>query len=140
LLLFVLNREFGSEWQRFLMPAANIDQQLTFTLERNHLPFYARNAANIRLSRIDLIVESTHAGAFDVQLQLPGANAATNETMSRDAGLNQVHHLIKDPVVPPSNVLGTWSMKIKRDSAVDFRSLAPDDLREAYLIVAFTMS
>ncbi|HZD00263.1 MAG TPA: neuraminidase-like domain-containing protein [Actinomycetes bacterium] len=138
--LLVLNREFSTEWQRFLMPTADTDQQLTFTLERNHLPFYARNAATIRLSRIDLIAESTHTGAFDVQLQLPGATSATNETMPRDAGLGQVHHLVKDPVVPPRDVLGAWSMKIKKDSAGDFRSLAPNDLREAYLVIAFTMA
>lgn len=138
--LFALTHEFATEWHRFLTPAAGNDQQLTFTLDRNHLPFYARNAAILRLSRIDLIADSEHAGAFDVQLQLPGPNVPSVETMPRDAGLSQVHHLLKQPVVPPANALGTWSIKIKKDDADDFRSLSRDDLRQAYLIIAFTMA
>jgi peptidoglycan hydrolase-like protein with peptidoglycan-binding domain len=140
--LFVLNHEFGTEWQRFIAPPANTDQELTFTLERNHLPFYARNATTIRLSRIDLIVDSDHPSAFDVELKLPGAAAASNETMPPDPAPSHAHHLIKDPVAPPTEVLGTWSVKIKKDTAAagDFRSLTRDDLREAYLIVSFTMA
>jgi hypothetical protein len=136
--LLVLNHEFGSVWHRFLTPAANADQELSFTLQRTHLPFTARHAANVRLSRVDLIVESEHPGSFDVELQLPGAAAASTESMPRDPALSGVHHLIKDPVVPPSSVLGTWKVKMKKDDAGDFRSLQTTDVTEAYLIIRFT--
>jgi hypothetical protein len=138
--LFVLDQEFASEWQRFLSPAGDTDQELAFTLERKHLPFAARAATNVRLSRIDLIVESSHDGAFDVQLTLPGAAAPSADTMTRDDGLNGAHHLVKDPVTPPRSALGSWSIKMKKDSAADFRTLIADDLREAYLVVAFSTS
>jgi hypothetical protein len=136
--LLVLNREFGTEWQRFLTPPANADQDLSFTLERKHFPFYARSATGLTVSSLDLIVESGHPGSFNVQLTLPGT-AATAETMPRDAELNQVHHLIKKPAGPPVSALGKWSLKIQKDTDADFRSLTSADLKEAYLIIGFTM-
>jgi peptidoglycan hydrolase-like protein with peptidoglycan-binding domain len=138
--LLVVNHEFAGEWQRFLSPAVDTDQELSFTVERKHLPFAARHAANVRLARVDLIVESGHAGSFDVELKLPGAASASNETMPRDGGLAQAHHLQKDPVVPPTSALGTWNFKVKKDSDSDFRSLQLSDITEAYLIVRFTTS
>jgi hypothetical protein len=121
----------------FLFPA-NADQDLSFTLERKHFPFYARSATGLTVSSLDLIVESGHPGSFNVQLTLPGT-AATAETMPRDAALNQVHHLIKKPAGPPVSALGKWSLKIQKDTDADFRSLTSADLKEAYLIIGFTM-
>ncbi len=138
--MFVLNHEFGTEWQRFLSPQPNTDQTLTFALERKHLPFAARTATNIKVTQIDLIVGDDHPGAFDVSVQTPGAAAPAVEPMTRIGGADKPHHLIKGPIAPPVNLLGSWSVKMKKDSAADFRSLAADDVTEAYLIVAFTTS
>ncbi len=136
--LFVLNREFASEWHRFCSPLPNSDQELTLTIERKHLPFRARGAANVRIKRLDLIVDSDFADSYTVNLKLSGPAPAADHVMNRLGGSDEAHHLIVDPVAPPANMLGTMTFKIRRNGARDFRSLPVDDLKEAYLVVAFT--
>jgi peptidoglycan hydrolase-like protein with peptidoglycan-binding domain len=138
--LFVLNHEFASEWQRFLHPEPNTDQQLVVTFDRQHLPFRARNAANVKITRLDLIVDSDFANSYDVNLDFAGPPAAVDLVMSRVGGADKAHHLVVEPVAPPANLLGPLALKIRRTGAADFRSLPPDDIREAYLVVAFTTS
>jgi hypothetical protein len=138
--LFVLDEEFASEWQRFLTPPPNTDQELTITLERRHLPFRARAATNVKITRLDLVAESDVAGSYDVNLKFAGPSPATDQVMTRLGGPNEAHHLIVDPVTPPANLLGPLTLKIRRTGAADFRSLPVDDLREVYLLLAFTTS
>ena len=138
--LFVLNHEFGSEWQRFLSPQPNTDQVLAFTLEKKHLPFRARAATNVKITRLELVVESTYANSFVAELTLPGQAPLVNQPLTRIGGAGTPHKLPIDPVAPPVNLLGQVPVKIRRDTAADFRSLAPDDIAEAYLVVAFTTS
>ena len=57
--LFVLNREFASEWGRFLSPGDGNDQVLKLTLGRDHLPFYARDTSKtITLTKVVLIADN----------------------------------------------------------------------------------
>ena len=138
--LFVLNREFATEWARFLSPLPNTDQELVVDLERQHLPYRARSATNVKITRLDLIVDSDLAGSYDVRVKFAGPSPATEKLMSRIGGPDKAHHLIVDPVAPPANLLGPLSLKIRRTGAADFRSLPADDLVEAYLVLAFTTS
>ncbi|MBE3200237.1 MULTISPECIES: Tc toxin subunit A-related protein [Parafrankia] len=138
--LIVLDQELPREWQRFLSPGTDTDQVLTFTLDRRYLPFVFRSATNLRLTRLDLIVESEVTGPFEVQLMVPGGAGASTETLAPDLAMRGAHHLVKTAFNPPTSPLGTWTMKIRRSGAPDFRSLSPDDLREAYLVVGFTSS
>ncbi len=75
-----------------------------------------------------------------MQLTVPGAAAASTEVLAPDPAMRGAHHLVKTAFNPPASPLGTWSMRIRRTGAADFRSLTPDDLREAYLVLAFTTS
>lgn len=135
--LFVLNHEFATEWNRFLSPLPGTDQELVLNLDRQHLPFRARAAATVKITRLDLFVDSAFASTYDVSTTFAGAPAAVS-VMSRIGGPTQPHHLILDPIAPPANMLGPLKLKIRRTGAADFRSLPVDDLREAYLVVAFT--
>ncbi|WP_246274086.1 hypothetical protein [Phytohabitans houttuyneae] len=138
--MFVLNREFAGEWQRFLSPQPGTDQELVVTLERKHLPFRARTATNVKITRLDLIVDSAHPDSYEVSLTFAGAAQAASHVMPRLGGPDEAHHLIVDPVAPPQNLLGPLSVKVRRAGVTDFRSLPADDLKEAYLVVAFTTS
>jgi peptidoglycan hydrolase-like protein with peptidoglycan-binding domain len=135
--LFVLNHEFGSAWQRFLNPNEGADQVLTFTLEREHLPFYARGKTNIHLTRVDLIVESPETGNFDVKLKVPGAATASDEVMAPEATFGDRQHL---GFAASTALLGEWQMQIKKATDGDFKSLKPEDIRNAYLVLGFKTS
>jgi hypothetical protein len=71
---------------------------------------------------------------------VPGAAATSNEVLAPDPAMRGAHHLVKTVFNPPTSPLGTWSIKVRHAGAADFRSLTPDDLREAYLVLAFTTS
>ncbi|MET8354764.1 neuraminidase-like domain-containing protein [Micromonospora sp. NPDC005206] len=138
--LFVLNREFAGEWQRFLSPQPGKDQELVVMLERKHLPFRARGARGVKITRLDLIVDSAHPDNYDVSVDFAGPAPAATHLMSRLGGPTEAHHLIVDPVAPPQDILGPLTIKIRRTGVPNFHSLPADDLTEAYLVVAFTTS
>jgi hypothetical protein len=135
--MFVLNREFATEWARFLAPAPGADQELVIELDRRHLPFRASRATTVRVTRLDLIVDSELADSYTVEVNLAGPSPSSTHTMSRAGGAAAPHHLIVDPVVPTATLLGPLSLKIRRTGDGDFRSLPTDDLSEAYLILTF---
>lgn len=138
--LFALDREFATEWQRFLTPLPGNDQELVINLDRRHLPFRARTATNVKITRLDLIVDSSFNDTYDVSVTFAGLGAAIDSEMTRIGGAPNPHHLVLDPVAPPSNFAGPLSIKIKRKGTPDFQSLPTDDLREAYLVLGFTTS
>jgi hypothetical protein len=137
--LIVLHQELGAEWQRFLSPGPNTDQVLSFTLDQRYLPFAFRQASNVRLSRLELIVESPSTDPFEVQLTVPGGTAST-EALAPDPAMGGAHHLVKTAFNPPASPLGQWAIKIRTSGAPDFRSLTAGDLTEAYLVLGFTSS
>ncbi|MDB4897522.1 MAG: hypothetical protein JWN15_3784, partial [Firmicutes bacterium] len=142
--LLVLNHEFGTAWQRFLHPAGGGDQTLSFTLGLEHLPFYARGKTAINLTKVDLIVESKAAGSFDVQLTVPGGGAASAEVMAPDAGPNPAYggrqHLSKSGFAANVPLLGDWQFQIKKAGVAGFKTLAPEEIQNAYLVLGFKTS
>lgn len=141
-----LKHELGTEWHRFLNPGNDSDQEFAFTLKLENLPFYARIRSvnkSIRLSQIDLMVESPHDGSFDVSLQLPGANSPSNETINKEASFGgmQIYHLekTKDSIPQTTNVLGSWTMQLKKSTDATFRMLKLEDVKNAFLVVKFSI-
>jgi peptidoglycan hydrolase-like protein with peptidoglycan-binding domain len=135
--LLDMKSEFASEWYRFLSPGPGVDQVLTLAIGLEHLPFYARSR-QITLTGIDLFVASAHAGSFDAVIQVPGvAVAPPSDSVGPDPAYGNVNHLAKAFAVPAS-LLGTWTIMLKKDAAADFRSLAAEDISDAYVILRFT--
>jgi peptidoglycan hydrolase-like protein with peptidoglycan-binding domain len=138
--LLVLNHEFGTAWQRFLYPDEGVDQTLSFTLGREHLPFYARGKKNINLTKVDLIVESPEKGSFAVKLKIPGA-AASDELMEpNEATYGGRQHLAKSSFASNAALLGDWQIQIKKSTDGDFKSLNREDVQNAYLVLGFKTS
>jgi hypothetical protein len=89
--------------------------------------------------RLDLIAESDHAGAFDVELQLP-AGAVTDELMQKSAAFGNLHVMSK--VVAAAQVVpfvGDYRFRLKKDAAADFTALQEDDIRHIYLVIQFAI-
>lgn len=138
--LMVLNQEFSTEWHRFLHPDDGADQTLSFTLGREHLPFYARGKTTINLTKVDLIVESMDAGNFAVKLKIPGAAAASDEALDVDAVYGGRQHLAKGGFAANAPLLGQWQFQIKKAAAANFKLLKPEDVQNAYLVLGFKIS
>jgi peptidoglycan hydrolase-like protein with peptidoglycan-binding domain len=140
--LFVLEIEFSGGWYRFLHPDEGTDQVLSLEVGVDQLPFSMRRLARtktLNVSRIDLIVDSTHAGSFDVRVVRPGAGPGADQTMPKDPVFGGLHHLGVG-FAPGSRLLGQWQLQLKRDADADFRSLQPDVISHAYLLVQFSAS
>ncbi len=137
--LLDLKRSFGSEWQQFLHPAGGADQSLGFSLGYEHFPFFAYNKT-VRMSGFDLLIESPHGTSLDIGLTPPGSPApAPTEAAGPDPAFGNVHHVAK---VGVADTIGLWQLRIKKDTAAagDFRSLAPDDVQNAYLVLHYTVA
>ncbi|MFX1311778.1 MAG: neuraminidase-like domain-containing protein [Promethearchaeota archaeon] len=137
--ILLLNQEFSNEWDKFLYPGDNNDQELVFTLEKKHLPFYARNEDpnKIKLVRVDMIFDSTYSGNFDVKLQVPGMESPTDEIASIDPNFGQFQHLEKEYTPPLKPILGEWKILFKKVSEDSFQKLSSDDIHNVYLIFSF---
>jgi hypothetical protein len=141
--LFSLKQEFGTEWYRFFNPEAATDETLSFTTKTEQLPFWVRaRAANktLRLDQVDLILESSYNGTFDLEVQFPGTAAPVPGTLAKDAAFGGLHYFEKKVApAPVTQLLGNWMCKIKKDSANKFTQLRPDDVSNAYLLVKFSI-
>ena len=139
--MLVLNQEFSNDWHRFLYPQNGQDQTLQFTLGLEHLPFYARTKTKIDLTQIYLIVEGKPDIDYSVQLTPPGG-AASDNALGVDPAYGGRQSMVKGGFAGSAPVLGNWQLKIKRADApdADFKSLPTDDLRNAYMVLAFKIS
>ena len=135
--LLDLKRRFGGEWQQFLHPTGGADQSLAFSLGYEHFPFFANNKA-VRMSGFDLLIESPHGTSFDIGLTPPGSPAlAPTEAAGPDPNFGNVHHLAK---VGVADAIGLWRLRMKKDTAGNFRELVPADVQNAYLVLRFTLA
>ncbi len=136
--MFILNQDFSSEWYRFLNSAAGQDQALLFKLGLEHLPFYALTKARIALTKAYLFIEGSEGMKYNVELTLPDGRI---EPVLAESDIASNAELVNGGVVFESTkgvlLLGDWQLKIQRENAIDFKSLSPEELRNAYLILGF---
>ncbi|MDH4244953.1 MAG: neuraminidase-like domain-containing protein [Nitrospira sp.] len=137
--LLVLNHEFGGEWHRFFHPDTGQDQVLTFNLGLEHLPFYARGKRNINLAKVELVVEGATGVNYVVKLIPPGGPESDNP-LNPDPNYGGHQSMAKSDFVPSALLLGSWQLKIRRDTVADFRSLPIEELKNAYLVLGFKTS
>ena len=134
----VLNQEFSTAWHRFMHPAGEGEQVLKFTLKKDHLPFYARNKHAIHLTHAFLLVDGVASGSYEVKMTVPGG-AAHEEMMAPDPAYGDLPTMKKSDFATETPVLGDWQLQIRQAAHSDYRSLSPDDIQHAYLIVGFSL-
>jgi hypothetical protein len=138
--MLVLNQDFSSQWYRFLHPEAGQDQAMSFTLGMEHLPFYARGKANINLTALSLIVEGAQGISYRVELTPPAGPVSPDNALDPDPIYGGRQSMVKGGFAPQARILGDWRLKIQRADAADFRSLPPEDIQNAYLVLGFKTS
>lgn len=138
--MFVLNQEFSSQWHRFLRPEAGQDQRMLFTLGLEHLPFYVRGKTNINLSGVSLIVEGAEGMSYSVELTPPAGPRSDNNALSPDPTYGGRQSMVKDGFGPQATILGDWLLKVQRAGAANFKSLPPEDIQNAFLVLGFKTS
>jgi len=142
IVFYALKNDFSNEWHRFLHPSGTSNEQiLSLLIKKEHLPFYAISKSinkKILVSKIDLLVDTPHDGNFDATLQFPETSDATDEVLTKDPNFGHMPHLEKAiDQGQATKVLGDWKIKLKKSSDPEYNSLKPEDINNAYLVVAF---
>ena len=144
--LFSARQDYGSAWARFLNPGSGNDQVLNMQMPPERFPFFTYGL-DLKVATIDVLSKTSDAGDYTLVITPPGGTATT-VTFSVDSTLG-VHHW-DNPNLSPKIELGkapsngatppTWSFKLKKASATDFRSLTGNDLDDLVLIVGYQVS
>jgi hypothetical protein len=133
--LFSLKNEFSSEWYKFLHPDNDNEQELIFELKPEHFPFFIRGKLrNLKIKHLDLFVETEETSEFSANVKITNKNFINDLTVSVDSSFNNVHHLSKD-LPPNTDALGEIRLKVKLGTASDFKSLAPDTIKNIYVLL-----
>jgi hypothetical protein len=127
-----------SPWGSFLAtPPAGSDQVLTLSISPSKFPPWTRGKT-ITVTGIAVMSISWPGGSYVVQPQAP--LPTTNVAMPPVAGATEPNVCSGTVAVPAGTQLGTWSFKIRKQSAADFRSLTKNDLGDVLLLVSFQVS
>ncbi|SNT49754.1 Peptidoglycan-binding (PGRP) domain of peptidoglycan hydrolases-containing protein [Asanoa hainanensis] len=142
--LLVLDEEFATEWARLFHPDEGDEQALTFSVRVDQLPFWAqvRSATTtLRVTGVDLVIDTPYDGAFDTRVDLPGAAPSADAPAAREAAYGDLPHAHLDVTAQPRPPLvGEWTLQFKRDDSAPWTELVAADVRHAYLVVAFGVS
>ena len=139
--------EYPSEWARFLNPAAGNDQVLTVTTPPERFPFFT-SGMDLRARGLDVIAKTAEASDYTLVVTAPGG-APNTITFPADPALADAHH-VNVPIspaidlgrapTPTGQAPPTWTFKLKKAGAADFRSLTEDDLEDFLLILSYAVS
>ena len=82
------------------------------------------------------VLEGAEGENYEVAVTRPGA-AAQNATSTTASGFGPAPVVTLSGFPPGAPLLGEWRMVLRRVGAGDFRSLPPDEVRAAWLLLRF---
>jgi hypothetical protein len=144
--LLSARHDYGTNWARFLNPAPGADQVLTIDTPPDRFPFYT-NGMDVKVSGVDVIAALTDPGDYTLVITPPGG-APQTVTLSADASLGGAHHWARHPIAPKVDLgrapaakpYPSWTIKLQKAGAPDFRSLPPQSIGDLLLIPQFEVS
>ena len=125
-------------WTAFLgTPPAATDQTLTLAISPSKFPAWTRGKT-CSVTGITVVAVSWNPGTFVVEPQAPLPTSDLNMTPVPSITLPNVCAATVAPA--PNTPLGTWTFKIRKQTAADFRSLTKNDLGDVFLLVNYQVS
>ena len=145
--LLSARQDYGTAWARFLNPGSGNDQVLNLPMPPERFPFYTYGL-DLKVASIDVLAKTSDSGDYTLVVTAPGGSP-NSVTFSADNTLGGVHHW-ENPNLSPKVDLGktpsngatppTWSFKLKKSAATDFRSLTAADLDDLVIIVGYQVA
>jgi hypothetical protein len=89
---------------------------------------------------VTLVVEGAEGISYSVELTPPAGPVSGNNDLNPDPVYAGRQSMAKGGFAAQAKVLGDWRLKIQRAGAADFKSLSPEDIRNAYLVLGFKTS
>ncbi len=122
-------------WAAFFAPAAGGDQVLTLSIAPAKFPAWTRGKT-ISVTSLTVLALSWNATSLVVEPQapLPGADVV----MAAVGGGTEPYVWAATIPTPAGTPLGTWSFKLRQQTAADFHSLSRNAVGDVILIVNYT--
>lgn len=122
-------------WAAFFAPAAGGDQVLTLSIAPAKFPAWTRGKT-ISVTSLTVLALSWSATSLVVEPQapLPGADVV----MAAVGGGTEPYVWAATIPTPAGTPLGTWSFKLRQQTAADFHSLSRNAVGDVILIVNYT--
>ncbi|NOT09810.1 MAG: hypothetical protein HOP28_16580 [Gemmatimonadales bacterium] len=148
--MFSMRHDFPTEWHRFLHPAAaGADQSLNVTLGDERFPFLARGR-DVIVDQIALVARCAQATGYHATLSyvdFGGARVTSTEISMPEndtyGGLNAATVKLTDAglVLDELDIGQEIRLRLRRDAAADFRSLAtnPDEAQDLYVVIHYKL-
>ncbi len=145
--MFSSRHDYSSAWARFFNPGTGNDQVLSLDMAPERFPFYT-SGMDIKVASLDVLATIADAGDYTLVITPPGGTPQT-VTLPADATLNGLHHWattfstkidLGHTPTPVGAKLPTWSVKLQKRGASDFRSLTPADIEDLVLIAGYQIS
>jgi hypothetical protein len=142
--LISVRHEYPSAWSTFLNPGPNNDQVLKLDIGPDRFPFFTRSA-DIKIDGMDAIGKLSDSGPYHLIVTPPKAATAVDVRMTVQAPFNGAHWGDNQfaggiaVAAAPTGPAPTWSFKLQKEGATDFRSLAVDELDDLILILQYEL-
>jgi len=139
--VYDIKREFPTQWHKFLHPSTNTDDQLLLLENlQDRLPYFTKVFQHKKVSRIEIAALMKDSGKTYKVMVSPLGNADGDLlNMASGAVYQGLHNTSKD-LTGAEVDLNTWTVQVKEDGVVDFKSLPGDAMEELFLIIQYTVS
>ncbi|MEU6354956.1 hypothetical protein ABZ896_37540, partial [Streptomyces sp. NPDC047072] len=137
-----LRREFPDAWYRFLRPSGTgDDQRLDLGDLTARLPFFTRGFTSHKARGVEIVVHPADpARRYEAQLSPLGTEPEDLLPIGPDPMFEGLHRGTRDLTGTEADLDDTWTLRLRRAGATDFRSLAVDEVTEAFLIISYTVA
>jgi peptidoglycan hydrolase-like protein with peptidoglycan-binding domain len=133
--LFSLREEFPDAWYRFLNPTAGADQEAILAVKADHFPFFTRGKA-VKVNHLLVVADSKSDAPYTAQIQI--ANGTPLDlTLTRNSADFKDVQIGETALNPVADGLGTWTIKLKRETDTGFRSLPDGEVSNVWIVAGF---
>ncbi len=138
--VFDVKREYPDKWYRFLHPANSTDdQQIVLEQIQDRLPYFTHQFKTKKARQITLAALMKDNQTYKVMLSPLGNADGDLLALTPSATLQGLHQASKD-LTGSEVTLGTWTLKLKLDGVLDFKSLPADAIQELFLIINYMVA
>lgn len=149
--MFSVRHEFPSDWHSFLYPSAGTDdQQIRLQLKREHFPFFARNR-NVDVMKVEVLARARKTGDYHLLFSAVDTGGdplnATQLAMPQNDTYGGMQKLTMSGTVGGISIedidaFAPVGIKLKHNSAVDFKSLEtdPEEMQDVFLAIHYKLS
>ena len=143
-----VNQEYATAWHKFLHPGGTgQDQVLTIETPPEGFAFYT-HGLDLKVTEIEVLAKLADTADYLLVMTRPGVPTAQTVALKVDPVLTGLHSWQAAPLTPKSP-LGrapttgtppTWTFKVQKPGAADFRSLIEADIDDLVMVLRYEVA